>query len=959
MKNINKNHALRAHSLAVLLAALMSLAAATNTATGKSLYVIADIWARATTSGRTLPVQAYDIGVDGTLTFQAQYDVPDSALGAVGMAIDSDSGYVFITYEGNSRIQLLNPVTMTDAGVTFAPDAHDLAGIVYDHKKGFLYTVDRGESHLYVYDWNPATVTLAHVEGSPFPLSPTAVPYGLALDEIDGLLYVANAGNTVDVYSTSDWTLVKKITLSRIAISIAVDVRNGLMYTGAGFAGDTYLTQYHLQTGKETKVQVDPEGGVIGLAVNSDTGLVYISTGKNNAPGGDTLVVYDAALNLIDFVPIGGNPTGLAIPGRNIGFNPLNLRKIIIRGATESTTPGGMPSVDAGETMTYGVTFDNFNGFTVTDVTVVDVLPETVTFITASDDGVNGHYDAKTHTYRWTYPILPPGSSTRLELTVKVDSDVDVGTVITNNVTINSNETAPTTTSVDVLVANKGLNVTKTVSGAVEGRIAWVDVSAPLTYTICFDNKGNNFPVTDVSVVDVLPNELSFVSADGSKSGGRYDPVAHSYIWSYGFLESGAGMCLNLVVKVNPGVAPGTTFTNTVIVDSNETPPSPTSVDATTYLNPLNLRKAIVGAVEGEPKWVTAGEEITYEIHFDNKDNEVGVTNVSIVDTLPQEVIFVQAEGDGVFGHYDAKTHTYTWTYTSLPATKLDTQLELVVRVNDDAPAATVISNSVTIDSDETLPATATANAITNYKALNVSKIVVGAVAGETARVDVNDLVTYSICFDNDNDSPLTNVSIVDTLPKQFSFVSADGDETFGKYDSKLHTYTWSYPSLPAGSSTCLELVARVNDTPPATTITNAVTIDSSETLPTTATVDVVTGLPLFEVESMRIVPNIIRRGGNTYEVQAVLILPPGIGKDEVKDVLPTLHSGQAKVSAKRQLVYGTASRAKVIALFDKTELLNAIPGYGQMTWKVVGRLKAGRSFFGEATVYITKHTGG
>jgi len=957
MKSNNKNHAFRARILTALLVTTMSMAAVTNTAAGKSLYVIADIWA--SNDERTLPVHAYDIGVDGTLTFQAQHDIPDHMLGAVGIAIDSDSGYAFITYEGDDVIQLLDPITMTNAGTTVAPDAMDLAGIVYDHGKKLLYTVDRGENRLYVYDWNPQTTTLSHVEGSPFSLSYDAHPFGIALDEIDDLLYVANANNTIQVYSTSDWRQVRTITLSRLAISIALDIRNGYMYTGAGWAGNTYLTQYRLATGAETEVQVDPDGGVMGLAVNSDTGLVYMSTGKNNAPGGDNLMVYDTALNLIDFVPIGGNPTGVAIPGKNIGFNPLNLRKIIVRGATESSTPGGMPSVGAGETMTYGVAFDNHNDFTVTGVTIVDVLPGTVTFITADDDGVNGHYDAKTHTYRWTYPVLPPGSSTLLELTVKVDGDVAVGTVITNSVTINSNETAPTTTGVDFLVANNGLNVTKTIVGAVPGLIAWVDVNAPLTYTICFDNKDNSFPVTHVSVVDILPDEVSFVSAEGGKSAGRYDPVAHTYTWSYGFLESGAAMCLSLVVKVDPGVAPATTFTNSVIVDSNETPPSTTSVDATTYRNPLNLSKVIVGAVEGEPKWVTAGEEITYEIHFDNKNNESAVTNVSIVDTLPAEVTFIRAEGDGAFGHYDSKTHTYTWTYASLPATKLDTPLELVVRVNDDAPAATIISNSVTIDSDETRPTTASADAITNYKALNLSKIVVGAAAGETAWADVNDLVTYSICFDNDNDSAVTNVSIVDTLPKQLSFVSADGDGTFGKYDSKLHMYTWSYPSLPAGSSTCLELVARVKDTPPATTITNTATIDSSETLPTTATVDVVTGLPPFEVESMRIVPNIIRRGGNTYEVQAVLILPPGIGKNDVKDVLPTLYSGQVRVSAKRQLVYGTASRAKVIALFDKTELLNAIPGYGQMTWKVVGKLKAGRSFFGEATVLITKHTGG
>ncbi|MHC4542049.1 MAG: YncE family protein, partial [Planctomycetota bacterium] len=220
MKNDYTNHVLKARILAALLAVTLSMNAVTTTATGKSLYVNADI--KGASLDKTQPVQAYDIGVDGTLTFQAQHDIPHRRLGAVGMAIDSDSGYVFITYESGDTIQLLDPITMTDAGTTMAPDASDLAGIVYDHKKNLLYTVDRHQEVLYVYDWDPETATLAHVEGSPFTLR-RATAYGIALDEIDDLLYMANAGRTVTVYSTSDWELVNTITLSRIAISIAVD----------------------------------------------------------------------------------------------------------------------------------------------------------------------------------------------------------------------------------------------------------------------------------------------------------------------------------------------------------------------------------------------------------------------------------------------------------------------------------------------------------------------------------------------------------------------------------------------------------------------------------------------------------------------------------------------------------------------------------------------------------------
>lgn len=938
-----------------LLVLTFSILLGANTAMAKSLYVIADILGAGPYP--TQPVQAYDIGVDGTLTFQAQHDIPHRMLGAVGMAIDADSGYVFITYEASDEIQLLDPTTMVDAGTTIAPDATDLAGIVYDHHKGLLYTVDRRTNTLYVYDWDPKTTTLTHVEGSPFALK-RASAFGIALDEIDDRLYVANATNSVTVYRTSDWQLVNTIVLSRLAISIALDVKNGLMYTGAGYAGNTYLTQYNLITGTEKEIQVEPDAGVMGLAVNPDTGFVYLNTGVDNGLGGDNILVYDTAMNRIDFVPAIGNPTGMAIPGKEIGYNPLNLKKRALRGVTESTTPGGIPSVGAGDTMTYGITFENKNSFPVTGVSVIDTLPQEITFVSASDDGVNGHYDAKTHSYKWSYPSLPPGSSTVLELTVKVARDVKVGTIITNTVTANSNETPPTTTSADVIVENNALNITKTIFGVDEGRAAWVDINAPLTYTICFDNNDNGFPVTNVSVTDILPDEVSFVSADGGKSGGKYDPIAHTYTWSYPILEPGTKTCLGLVVNVNPDVAPGTTFTNSVIIDSNETPPSTASVDATTYYNPLNIIKTIVGAADGKPKWVGPNEKITYTITFDNKVNDSAVTNVSVVDTLPPHVSFVSADGDGTFGRYDPKARTYTWSYDSLPGkTKTTTSVELVVQVDKDAPTGTILRNSVTIDSDETQSTKASADAITYYKDLNLSKIVAGSVMGETEWVDVNDVVTYSICFDNDNDAPVTNVLIVDTLPKYLTFVSADGDKAAGHYDPKTHTYTWAYPSLPAGSSTCLELKARVNDgTPASTTITNLVTIDSDETQPSTASVDIIVGGPPLVVKNFRIVPDIIRRSGKTYEVQAIAILPPGIGKDEVKNVLPILYPGRVK--AKRLLVFGNDTQAKVAAIFDKDELMNAIPGYGEMTWKVVGKLKAGRSFAGEAKVYITKYTG-
>jgi fimbrial isopeptide formation D2 family protein/uncharacterized repeat protein (TIGR01451 family) len=705
MKNKNRKNSSSSIFLALLAIAIL-ITAMTKTAKAKSLYVIADILG-ASESG-TQPVQAYDIGVDGTLTFQAQHDIPHSMLGAVGMAIDADNGYLFITYEAGNDIQLIEAATMTDAGRVRAPDAHNLAGIKYDHENSLLYCVDRRSHFLYVYNWYPDITTLTHVTGSPFTLE-DAHAYGIALDEIDDLLYVANASNTVTVYRTSDWQLVDTITLSRIAISIAIDVRNGFLYTGAGYIGNTFLTQYHLATGTEKEVQVEPDAGVMGLRVDSDTGLVYMSTGRDTVSGGDNLVVYDATLNLIDIVHAIGNPTDLAIPVKDIGYNPLNLNKQVLRGANTSADFDDMKTVESGTVYTYGISFENNNDFTVTDVTIVDTLPDEVAFVIATDEGVNGHYnfDEQTgqQTFTWRYEELPPKTSTLLEITVQVNPNIVAGTIISNSVTINSNQTPPTTTGVDVIVTSNDLNLTKWIDGVPEGQIAQVDTNDTITYIIEFDNKDNDFPVTNVTVVDELSKNVTFVGAEDGKSVGKYDEKSHIYTWRFDSLEPGEIAHLELVVSVNPGLALGTVITNVVSISSNETAEASASVDAMTYYKPLNITQKAVDKDGNDIIWVDPGDRFIYQINFDNNDNESKVTEVTIVDQLPDELTFVMADDGKATGKHDQKAHTYTWTYGTMNSQMAD-YVELVVDVNENTPYGTMIINSVTIDSNETLPRT-------------------------------------------------------------------------------------------------------------------------------------------------------------------------------------------------------------------------------------------------------------
>jgi uncharacterized repeat protein (TIGR01451 family) len=418
----------------------------------------------------------------------------------------------------------------------------------------------------------------------------------------------------------------------------------------------------------------------------------------------------------------------------------------------------------------------------------------------------------------------------------------------------------------------------------------------------------------------------------------------------------GASACVGLVARVDPDVKPGTTITNSAIIDSNETPSSIVNVDAIISFTALSISKSIVGATEGELPLVGPNEDIEYLICFENNSNN-DITDLTIVDTLPSEVEVVKGRPQGL---YDPKTHTYTWLHPSLKAnSQSPTCVELTVRVNKDIPPATAISNSVTIGSHETDSATAVVDAVT-YFPLDLTKTVIGGFGDDIEWVDVDDDVTYGIEYTNQNEFAVTDIVITDRIPAEVSFVTATDDGVFGSYDPNSHTYQWTYSSLGAGESALVELVVHVNpDVKPLKTFVNSATIASKQMAPapTDTTVAVITAPePPMQLQTVTIIPDMIRHSGDAYDVQAVMILPPGVGRDSIRDVRPVLKP--LNVIAKDHTIFGTATRAKVIAKFDKAEILDAVDEYGYVTLKVKGQFNSGQSFSGTADVHISRFTG-
>ncbi len=456
----------------------------------KSVYVIANI------NQSPTPIQAYDIQ-GSQVVYQATYSVPYFGWGAVGLAIDTDSKTLFVTYEQSNTIQLLDATTMTDLGTTTAPGASNLAGIVVDEELQKVYTVDRYTNKLYVYSWDAGTATLTL--DAQYNLPGVTSAYGIALDETNDVLYVTNGNTTVYYFNTSDFnTLAGTITVSGNAVGIAVDEVHGYLYTGGGYLGNYNLSQYNLSAGTENTVFLGLGEGVMGISVDIATGYIYLTTGYN----GDNLRVFDMSLNLTDQTGVIGDPTGVVVPRTEVSYNPLNLAK-------DDGIPLGS-CVNPGSGLTYTITYDNTtNNYDVHNVVITDQLPPEVDFVSLTGPG---SYDSGTHTATWTIDTLTAGSAGgTVTIDVLVKPTTPPGT-ITNVCRIESNETGPTT-------VNLTTDVCTIINNPPTCTLVSYNPGPPLSITGAVqDNDDGLAAINVVQAINVTVNIASFTP-------GTTDPV--------------------------------------------------------------------------------------------------------------------------------------------------------------------------------------------------------------------------------------------------------------------------------------------------------------------------------------------------------------------------------------------------------------------------------------------------
>jgi uncharacterized repeat protein (TIGR01451 family) len=429
---------IRLTAIAVLVLTLIGPSAPAAHANPKSLYLAAD--------HHTSEFDAWEINPDGTVDFQAQYSL-QYATDPAGIAIDEDSGVIFITSEFSGGVEMVDPVTLEYLGVS--PGPSNLAGIDVDEDNDIVFTVQRYTGQLYIYQWDELNQTLT--QDAVVTLPGCSGAFGLAFDDFANVLWIADGASgwarayDVNVTLWSDISEITELSFQPVhsPIDIAVDRLQGYVYTvsmdyGAWTppgAGSNFLSQYNLATQTESTTDLGCRG--VGVTVDEVTGYVYttVSPYCGGWPYQGEVQSWDPMTwTLIDVDLTSGSPAGITTA--NVSYNPLNLAK-------NDQIEG---EAYIGSTFTYDISFENPFAYDVNNVTIFDTLPDELDFVSASDGGV---YDPVSHTVTWELGTLLAGTPTAtVHLVVQVNSNAVPGSTIHNYVTITGDE-VPSTTVID------------------------------------------------------------------------------------------------------------------------------------------------------------------------------------------------------------------------------------------------------------------------------------------------------------------------------------------------------------------------------------------------------------------------------------------------------------------------------------------------------------------------------
>jgi uncharacterized repeat protein (TIGR01451 family) len=517
--------------------------------------------------------------------------------------------------------------------------------------------------------------------------------------------------------------------------------------------------------------------------------------------------------------PTTGVITNRAIVSNQYDYNQANNTanlSITVTNATDadlSISKYDAPDpVYTGENLTYTLIVKNWGLAAATGVTVTDTLPSGVAFVSANESQGNASHSAGTVT--WNVGSLAKDASANL--TILVTAPATSGN-ITNEASVSANETDPNGNNNLVNIDTEVIPFEADLSVAKSASPDPVLTSGNLTYSINVTNFGPD-GATGVTVLDDLPGGVTYQSYNASQ--GTASHSTGTVTWNVGSLANGASA--NMTILVTAPSFTGDIINDVSVSGNGHDPNGLNNTDfSTTQVTDVDL---YLGKDDSSDP-VTAGDNLTYTLYLSNDGNGTA-TGVTVTDTLPPEVTYLTY--NTLTGSANHSAGTITWNVGNLTAHAHAT-LDIKVNVKPDT-TGTITNNAVAAsDQSDAWPSDNDAREDTEVFPPDVDLYLNKSDSSDPAIAGDN--LTYTLYLSNDGNDTATGVTIIDNLPPQVTYLTANG--TAGSANHSAGTVTWNVGNLAAHAHATLDI--KVNVKPGTSgTITNTANAssDQSDTWP-------------------------------------------------------------------------------------------------------------------------------
>jgi uncharacterized repeat protein (TIGR01451 family) len=440
-------------------------------------------------------------------------------------------------------------------------------------------------------------------------------------------------------------------------------------------------------------------------------------------------------------------------------------------------------SVEAGDCLTYTLTYSNAGNQTATSVVITDALDINVDYVAGSAS--RPPTDSSNGDLYWSLDPLGPGNSGQITFSVQVHRPLPNHTILTNNAWIDADRIAPVSaTQVTTVTSRPVLTITKTGSPDI------VEPNGILRYTLVITNSGNE-NATPVTITEHYDDYVSFFYAAPSPS----DPGSGNRTWIFPSLNADESRTINIFVQADGIIPMGTVLTNQATLESGQTAPM-----TATETTPVSSTAKFTFYKQDLSDPVQAGALLEYVIHYDNHGDSPAY-DVVITETYDSRVTFVSAspapsEGDNVWNIGDLAKGAFG-------------DIRVTVRVPTPLPNNSILTNHATIKS-----AGMVAKICTQTTRVSSAPALTFIVTDTPDPVEAGAPLTYTLRYTNAGNADATDVVVTATFDSNVSF--SDSDATPPPDGGSGQVWHWDFESIP-GEGGSGEIVIRTNVTLPLT----------------------------------------------------------------------------------------------------------------------------------------------